>query len=72
MVNRRTFLSSVALAAAVLPFPQSAMSLFSSRPKLVIFDVIETLLDLGKLQVTINTEFGSEFAFKQWFSLLLQ
>ncbi len=49
------------------------MSLFApARPKLLIFDVNETLLDLGKLQQAVNLEFKSEFAFKQWFSLLLQ
>ncbi|WP_345238085.1 haloacid dehalogenase type II [Hymenobacter saemangeumensis] len=48
------------------------MSLFSSRPKLLVFDVNETLLDLRKLQQAINAEFQSESAFKQWFSFLLQ
>lgn len=48
------------------------MSLFTSRPKLLVFDVNETLLDLGKLRAAINSEFKSEFAFQQWFSLLLQ
>ncbi|GAA4506899.1 hypothetical protein GCM10023172_36730 [Hymenobacter ginsengisoli] len=38
----------------------------------MIFDVNETLLDLRKLQLALNAEFESEFAFKQWFSLLLQ
>jgi len=42
------------------------------RPKLLIFDVNETLLDLSSLQKAVNEEFASEFAFKQWFSLLLQ
>ncbi|WP_092741917.1 haloacid dehalogenase type II [Hymenobacter psychrophilus] len=44
----------------------------SDRPKLLIFDVNETLLDLGKLQQAVNQEFQSETAFKQWFGLLLQ
>ncbi|OWP63157.1 haloacid dehalogenase, type II [Hymenobacter amundsenii] len=44
----------------------------SPRPKLLLFDVNETLLDLGKLQQAVNQDFKSEFAFKQWFSLLLQ
>ncbi|NVO83334.1 haloacid dehalogenase type II [Hymenobacter terrestris] len=48
------------------------MSADSNRPKLLIFDVNETLLDLGKLQQAVNQEFKSETAFKQWFSLLLQ
>lgn len=44
----------------------------SNRPHLLIFDVNETLLDLGKLQQAINQEFTSDSAFKQWFALLLQ
>ena len=47
------------------------MSLAPERPQLLIFDVNETLLDLGKLQNAVNQEFKSEFAFKQWFGLLL-
>ncbi|OGX88718.1 haloacid dehalogenase type II [Hymenobacter glacialis] len=44
----------------------------SPRPKLLIFDVNETMLDLSKLQQAVNQEFKSETAFKQWFALLLQ
>ncbi len=75
MLSRRTFatLLAGAAAAAALPLSSPAMSLFTpARPKLLIFDVNETLLDLGKLQQAVNQEFKSEFAFKQWFSLLLQ
>ena len=43
-----------------------------TRPELLLFDVNETLLDLSKLRQAINQEFASEFAFKQWFGLLLQ
>lgn len=48
------------------------MSFALNRPKLLIFDVNETLLDLGKLQRAVNQEFTAETAFKQWFALLLQ
>lgn len=48
------------------------MSTTPNRPKLLIFDVNETLLDLSKLQRAINQEFHAETAFKQWFTLLLQ
>lgn len=43
-----------------------------TQPKLLLFDVNETLLDMSKLRQAIDQEFSSEFAFKQWFSLLLQ
>ena len=74
MVTRRFVLSSLALAAATvaLPISLSAMRAASNRPKLLIFDVNETLLDLSKLQQAINQEFHAETAFKQWFALLLQ
>jgi 2-haloacid dehalogenase len=47
------------------------MTVTPNRPKLLIFDVNETLLDLNKLQQAINVEFNTETAFKQWFALLL-
>lgn len=74
MVTRRFVLSSLALAtaAAVLPLSLYAMITSLNRPQLLIFDVNETMLDLGKLQKAVNQEFKSEAAFKQWFSLLLQ
>ncbi|MDJ0367573.1 haloacid dehalogenase type II [Hymenobacter sp. H14-R3] len=67
-------LSSLALAtvAAALPIPLPAMTSAPARPKLLIFDVNETMLDLGKLQQAVNQDFESETAFRQWFSLLLQ
>ena len=42
-----------------------------SRPKSLLFDVNETLLDLSKLKQAINEEFAAEQAFQQWFALLL-
>lgn len=73
MSTRRAILSSLALATAALALPLAlpAMTLAPQRPKLLIFDVNETLLDLGKLQQAVNQEFKSETAFKQWFALLL-
>jgi len=41
-------------------------------PKLLVFDVNETLLDLQKLQLAIEGDFGNENAFNLWFSTLLQ
>ena len=74
MVTRLFVFSSLALATAAvsLPLAVPAMSFAPNRPQLLIFDVNETLLDLGKLQRAVNQEFKSETAFKQWFSLLLQ
>jgi len=43
-----------------------------NRPQVLLFDVNETLLDLRPLRQAINQEFNSEFAFTQWFGLLLQ
>jgi 2-haloacid dehalogenase len=73
MLTRRFVLSSLTLAAAAAALPPSlsAMSSAANRPKLLIFDVNETLLDLSKLQQAVNHEFRAETAFKQWFALLL-
>jgi 2-haloacid dehalogenase len=43
-----------------------------NKPKLLIFDVNETLLDLSIIKTTINTLLLNENAFNTWFSLLLQ
>ena len=43
-----------------------------SRPKALVFDVNETLLDLSHVQQEFQQIFGEKYAFKYWFSLLLQ
>ena len=40
--------------------------------QLIIFDVNETLLDMSPIKNEINHFFEKEYAFKQWFSFLLQ
>ncbi|MFL1896385.1 haloacid dehalogenase type II [Aquimarina sp. 2-A2] len=40
-------------------------------PKILIFDVNETLLDLSKLKTQVNKALGSDTAFDLWFSTLL-
>ena len=64
MPHRRPVVSTRALAtAAALPRPVMAMSsAVLIRPQLVLFDVNETLLGLGKRQRAVNVEFKSEFA----------
>ena len=42
------------------------------RPKVILFDVNETLLDMGPLKLAVNAAFGNKAAFNQWFGLLLQ
>ncbi|WP_254448409.1 HAD family hydrolase [Spirosoma rhododendri] len=42
------------------------------RPKAIVFDVNETLLDLSSLQRAFTQTFNEQFAFKFWFSTLLQ
>jgi 2-haloacid dehalogenase len=44
----------------------------TTRPKALIFDVNETLLDLSKVQDAFNQAFQNDYAFKYWFQLLLQ
>jgi 2-haloacid dehalogenase len=43
-----------------------------NKPKLLIFDVNETLLDLSPLKTTINNAFQNDYVFDSWFSLMLQ
>ncbi|MFD2515821.1 haloacid dehalogenase type II [Pontibacter locisalis] len=42
------------------------------KPKLLIFDVNETLLDLSSMKESINKALDHEFAFSQWFAFMLQ
>ncbi len=42
------------------------------KPKLLIFDVNETLLDMSKVKIAVNKLFNNQHAFDTWFSLLLQ
>ncbi len=42
------------------------------KPKLLIFDVNETMLDLSGMKKAINKAFDHEYAFQQWFALMLQ
>lgn len=44
----------------------------SNKPRLLIFDVNETLLDLSGMKARMNEVFAHAFAFTQWFSLMLQ
>ena len=41
------------------------------KPKLILFDVNETLLDLKPLARRINASLSSDLAFDLWFSSLL-
>lgn len=42
------------------------------RPQVILFDVNETLLDMGPVKRAVNAALGSPAAFNQWFGLLLQ
>ncbi|GGG38793.1 haloacid dehalogenase type II [Hymenobacter glacieicola] len=46
-------------------------SIYRPLPKVLLFDVNETLLDMGKLKRAVPKAFGNKHAFKQWFGLLL-
>jgi len=43
----------------------------TNRPKAIIFDVNETLLDLSHVQNAFNQTFQNDYAFRHWFQLLL-
>ena len=42
------------------------------KPKLLVFDVNETLLDLEKIKVKIQDKFNDETSYSLWFTTLLQ
>ena len=42
------------------------------KPRILVFDVIETMLDLNALRPHFEQVFGSSSALDEWFSLLLQ
>lgn len=54
------------------PLPLRMPPALPPRPKVILFDVNETLLDMQKLKRAITKAFGNKFAFTQWFGLLLQ
>lgn len=47
-------------------------SLSFRRPQVILFDVNETLLDMGPVKLAVNSAFGNKAAFTIWFGLLLQ
>jgi 2-haloacid dehalogenase len=63
---------TVALTALLLPRAGRAQGQPAAKPVLLVFDVNETLLDLGGMAGEINKTFQDEGAFKQWFALTLQ
>jgi 2-haloacid dehalogenase len=42
------------------------------RPRVILFDVNETLLDMSPVKLVVNSAFGNKAAFTIWFGLLLQ
>ena len=83
--TRRVFLKDIAVVGtgAMLPFTAFSMPSATAsdntsadspmqKPKLLIFDVNETLLDLSSMKESINKALDHEFAFSQWFAFMLQ
>ncbi|MEX2592296.1 MAG: haloacid dehalogenase type II [Anditalea sp.] len=81
--SRRTFMQGLVTitAGSLMPLsftnikplsdPMENISSFD-KPNLLIFDVNETLLDLSGMKARMIKAFDHEFAFNQWFSLMLQ
>lgn len=70
-------------AGVMLPFTAFNMPLATAsdntlehspmqKPKLLIFDVNETMLDMSGMKESINRALDHEFAFSQWFAFMLQ
>ncbi len=82
---RRIFLNKMTLLSlgTLIPIEAFSMSISESKkltippttmkkPKLLIFDVNETLLNMSSMEESINKAFNHEFAFSQWFAFMLQ
>ena len=52
--------------------PSSIQPPRPDQPKVLLFDVNETLLDMSKLKKAVVSAFYDKSAFRQWFGLLLQ
>jgi len=82
LYSRRKFVFQVVAAGVPAIFGFKTIEKIITNPgmkntenlklKVLVFDVNETLLDMTPLKDKINNFFGNEFAFKQWFGLLLQ
>ncbi|HEV7349732.1 haloacid dehalogenase type II [Telluribacter sp.] len=81
--NRRTFMQNLVALTAGSLFPFGCKTTKSAstpmqnrssikRPKLLILDVNETLLDLSGMKARMNQAFDQEDAFSQWFAYMLQ
>lgn len=51
---------------------QENLAALQAIPKLILFDVNETLLDMSKVKKKVNSALGTRHGFKIWFGLLLQ
>lgn len=63
---------TVVAPAFLRPRSEQAESQPASKPVLLVFDVNETLLELGGMASEINKALQDDGAFKQWFALMLQ
>src|SRR5271157_3164953 len=79
--SRRKFMLTASwLGSALLFTPSDAIAATGQqlkaseigKPRILVFDVIETMLDLNALRPHFEQVFGSSSALDEWFSLLLQ
>lgn len=71
VLTRRVVLGTIlAVAAGLLPRPLRARAQRNggSRPRIVVFDVNETLLDVGALAPEFQRLFGSPLVAQEWFA----
>lgn len=71
MVNRRTFTRSALLGAALTQVPRTAYAQTATRRRILVFDVNETMLDIGALAPRFARAFGSADVLQEWFANVL-
>lgn len=74
-VSRRSFVAAVAGPATVLALPRltiPTVQLEGSRmPRIIVFDVNETLLDVAAIEPHFTRAFGDGSVLREWFSTVL-
>jgi 2-haloacid dehalogenase len=81
-INRRKFMLAASSLGSVIAASSSyalaetgggrAQSVEAPKPRILVFDVNETMLDLNALRPRFEQAFGAGAALDEWFSLLLQ
>lgn len=71
MTSRRAFITAAITGVALSTRPNRLSAQASSRRRILVFDVNETMLDINALEPHFARAFGDGQALREWFSTLL-